>query len=544
LALGAVCALALGCNSVLDIREKEKVALVGDGGVPEDSAVDDDGGSFVLSIVNPPARADGTRSPLRMLRGSAASIDVAVDRSGGFEGTVTVLVSGLPRGISADPLIMLSSESAGSLTIRAAASAELGPASLSILGVHENLVLMPLDVPLIVQDPPGTPDKTFGDGGKVVIPVGSGGMGSGGIRLLANGSLVVCGHAKTDSVESAIVVARILSSGALDPAFAAGAGFSLSNCPGSKADACAALFVRPNGGIVLTGFTTPEAGQPRAIMTSRYRPDGFPDQNFGDPPSGFETTPLDGTRSEGHFVVGPTENDTFVVGGFGRGHPALLRFSKNGLLETTFGSESAQELSVQGGIRWLAQQTSGQFLAAIESSTFLLARFSSNGVLDKTFGDNGTKSIPVGGQASSAAVVLAPTDDSIFAVGTETVAAGAIDIALARLTNAWQLDPAYGVAGIGTVHFGGASIVSSAAVASDGAILVAGQTPTDAGPAFTVLRVTAAGTLDTTFGNAGRAALGAGMAQAITVDDLGRIVVAGFSGGTTEGSLLVYRLWP
>jgi hypothetical protein len=34
------------------------------------------------------------------------------------------------------------------------------------------------------------------------------------------------------------------------------------------------------------------------------------------------------------------------------------------------------------------------------------------------------------------------------------------------------------------------------------------------------------------------------MAQALVADELGRIVVAGFSGGASEGSLVVYRLWP
>jgi len=368
-------------------------------------------------------------------------------------------------------------------------------------------------------------------------------VGPGGVRLQPNGALVLCGHAKKEGVESAIVVARITASGALDSTFAGGPGAALGNSAGSKADACAATFLRPNGGIVFTGFATPVADQPRALVTGRFRPDGFPDQNFGTPPSGFQTTPLDGTGSEGYCVIGPTTNDTFVVGGVGRGHPALLRFGKNGLLDPTFGSESAQELSVPGGIRWLTQQASGDFVAAIESSTFLVARFTPNGALDKTFGDDGTKSIAAGGQASSAAVVLAQSDDSIVVLGTETLAAGATDIALARLTKSGQLDPAFGVAGLGTVHFGGASIVSSA-VESGGAIVVAGQTSTDAGSAFTVLRVSGDGSLDATFGTGGRQVLGVGMAQAITVDDLGRIIVAGFLGGTSEGSVVAYRLWP
>src|SRR5262249_6681131 len=146
----------------------------------------------------------------------------------------------------------------------------------------------PLTVPLIVQDAPGKPDTTFGSGGKVMLPAGSGGVGPGGIKLLpSTGSIHVCGHAKTDAAPSAIVVSRILLSGALDSAFTMGAGFALGNSLGSIADACAATILRPNGGIVMTGFATPQAG-PRVMMTSRYRPDGFPDQNFGSPPAGFE----------------------------------------------------------------------------------------------------------------------------------------------------------------------------------------------------------------------------------------------------------------
>jgi uncharacterized delta-60 repeat protein len=410
--------------------------------------------------------------------------------------------------------------------------------------VHEDVVLNPLDVPLIVQDAPGTPDITFGIGGKVVLPVGPGGVGPGGLQRLPTGLFVVCGHAKTDTVPSAIVISRILPNGDLDPKFNQGAGFALGNSPGSKTDACAAVFLRPNGGIVFTGFATPQADQPHVMLTGRYRPDGFPDQNFGPPsPGGFGTTTFDGTRSEGNFVSGPTPTDFFVVGGYGRGRPALLRFDKNGALDPKFNTQSAQELSAQGGIAWLAQQTTGNYLAAIESSTLFVARFSADGVLDRSFGDDGTKSIPAGGQASSASVVLATSDDAALVLGTQTASPDAADIVLARLTNAGQLDQAFATGGIGTVHFAGASKVSSA-IEQDGAIVVAGQTPIDTGPAFTVLRVSRDGTLDTTFGTGGREVLGPGMAQALVSDELGRIVVAGFSGGASEGSLVVYRLWP
>src|SRR5258708_5013987 len=93
-ALGVV----FGCNAALGIHEKERG--VADSGAPAD------GGSYSISVVKPPARADGTTAPVHLVRGSSASLDVSVERSGGFDGAVVVLVSGLARGVTADPLVV------------------------------------------------------------------------------------------------------------------------------------------------------------------------------------------------------------------------------------------------------------------------------------------------------------------------------------------------------------------------------------------------------------------------------------------------------
>ena len=50
----------------------------------------------------------------------------------------------------------------------------IGPSSLSILGVHDSFVSSSVDVPLVAQDAPGTPDTTFGSGGKVKDPSDNG----------------------------------------------------------------------------------------------------------------------------------------------------------------------------------------------------------------------------------------------------------------------------------------------------------------------------------------------------------------------------------
>ena len=95
-------------------------------------------------------------------------------------------------------------------------------------------------------------------------------------------------------------------------------------------------------------------------------------------------------------------------------------------------------------------------------------------------------------------------------------------------------------------HFGQAdSIVSSAALQADGGIVVAGQSATDAGQAFSVVRFTSNGSIDTTFGPGGRRTSDVGgTAQAIAVDAIGRIVVAGIAGSAADSGIVVYRLWP
>ena len=121
------------------------------------------------------------------------------------------------------------------------------------------------------------------------------------------------------------------------------------------------------------------------------------------------------------------------------GNPLRAERGREGRVETLdigAGSGTGTELfKATVGLGVCVVQASGDFVGAIDASTFLVARFSSSsGALDKTFGDDGTKSVAAGGQASSASVVVAQPDDSIVVLGTATLAAGATDIAFARLT--------------------------------------------------------------------------------------------------------------
>ena len=71
-------------------------------------------------------------SALDLTQGATASFSVTVTRSGGFSGDVTVSVEGLPAGVTASALTILSANSSGTITLTAAGTATVTGANLTV----------------------------------------------------------------------------------------------------------------------------------------------------------------------------------------------------------------------------------------------------------------------------------------------------------------------------------------------------------------------------------------------------------------------------
>src|SRR5262249_46542165 len=112
--------------------------------------------------------------------------------------------------------------------------------------------------------------------------------------------------------------------------------------------------------------------------------------------------------------------------------------------------------------------------------------------LDPSFGTYGSTALdPTNGFDIGADVAIQP-DGRIVVAGTSTVA---------RLLSDGSSDPTFGVAGIATMPANtGASAV---AIQSDGGIVLAGVADVQADTKMGVVRMTALGTVDPTFGTAG-----------------------------------------
>src|SRR4051812_5537077 len=123
-------------------------------------------------------------------------------------------------------------------------------------------------------------------------------------------------------------------------------------------------------------------------------------------------------------------------------------------------------------------------------------------MLDPTFGTNGKVTTDIGPGDDIANAVVTTTNKSA-AVGGHVGSPGMRDFAIAVYNSSGQLDSSFGNAGIVTTDFGGDD-VANAAVIQGTKLLVAGTTTTSNGSDFALARYTATGALDSTFGNGGK----------------------------------------
>jgi uncharacterized delta-60 repeat protein len=463
---------------------------------------------------------------------------------------VAVSVGGLPTGVTVDPLTLPAGASSGTLTLHATASSTLGGASIAISGASGNLSHA-VSLTLVVEDPSGSVDTTFGTNGRVVLPLGtaSNDLGSRGLAVQSDGSAVVCGNVTTTPGTVALAVARLTAAGASDPTFGV-AGSTIVNRPGSNVDVCSAVSVLSSGAIAAGGFTlsSPLNGA-HAFLAARLTTVGALDPTFG-AGAGMVAIPFGTTDAKANGMV-PQADGKLVLGGFGGGGVAFARQSTDGSLDSSYGANATGTVVTTfanaGAATGLALQSSGDVVASIQFTTFLVFRYTTLGILDSAFGSAGQATLDVGGQGSSAArSAVTQPDDSIVVAGDAMLAGGTRGMAVARFGASGAVDTTFGTAGSVVLSYaGGDAVAQAAALGGDGTIVLAGASFVGGASAFTVARLTSNGGVDPAFGTGGRVTFDSGgLAEAIAIDALGRIIVGGRITDGSRTSFVVYRLWP
>ena len=410
----------------------------------------------------------------------------------------------------------------------------------------------------------GALDTSFGTGGTVVTPIGSGSDNGNAMLLQPDGTILVGGLAWNGS-DLDFALARFTAAGALDTGFGGDSnndntpdGYSLTPI-GSGEDWGNALALAPGGEIVLAGFS--HNGTHADFALARYSSAGVPDASFGT--GGVVTTAAGAGTSYGAAVALQPDGKLVMVGdgynGAANQYDFLLtRFNADGTVDTGFGKDGVVTTDFQSGSNdygaAVAIQPDGKIVVVGYANNgsdndFAIARYTADGSLDSSFDDDG-KVVTALGSGNDRARAVAVRSDGKIVVG------GGIggDFAVARYNADGSLDASFGgdanndntPDGYVTTTMSSADDTALAvALQPGGEIVAAGAAIVGGDYDFAVARYTADGAPDTSFGTVGGSARTGyvttpmsdhrDIAYGVLLRGDGTIVVTGWAGSTAGG---------
>jgi uncharacterized delta-60 repeat protein len=354
----------------------------------------------------------------------------------------------------------------------------------------------------------GSPDSSFGSGGKAAYQLGSGTLPSSGATAVAiqqDGQIVLAGIASDSHNASEAMVARLNGSdGALDKTFDSDGWLGVQLGQGGQSSGLNAVAIQADKKIVVAGQALDSDGNSRFLVARLNGASGSFDSSFGS--AGKVLTQI-GTRSgtaEQASALAIQSDGKIVVGGQAADSTQHIRFlvarlkASNGGFDSTFGSAGKVLLQLGSGSQpvsaasALAIQPDGKILAGGNASpasgnpAFLVERLGVTGAPDTAFGSGGTVLTQLGSgfNAFSAVASLAlQGDGNVVAGGVVTDADGDNALVLARLTGATgDFDSSFGDGGKLVQQVGREDIPSSqatgVAIQPDGRILVGGMANT------------------------------------------------------------------
>jgi uncharacterized delta-60 repeat protein len=222
----------------------------------------------------------------------------------------------------------------------------------------------------------------------------------------------------------------------------------------------------------------------------------------------------------------------------------VLRLTAEGLPDASFSADGMSLAAGPGDGQDVAVQSNGKVVVAgcfdLCGSTrvqFAAVRFNADGTLDTAFGVGGVAAVAVGAfrpnfvQAENLALAL-QADGAILVAGWAWTGSVA-EIAIVRFTASGSLDTSFGGGdGIVTFSTGSTTIARDLTLRPDGRILVVGESTGVGAPSCVVLQLTATGSIDNTFGGGDglvSVVLGADrtICNAIALLPSGQVLVAG-----------------
>ncbi|MCC6422872.1 MAG: hypothetical protein IT447_05285 [Phycisphaerales bacterium] len=386
----------------------------------------------------------------------------------------------------------------------------------------------------------GVLDPTFGTLGKTTTDILN--RNDTGSAMVVDGSdnIFVAGSTATGNQvnSSDFALTKYNSNGTLVPSGFGGAGKSATDFFGNQ-DEANAIALQTDGKIILAGRAFYSDGINSDFAIARYKTDGTLDTNFG---TGgkvvvnfLQQDNATGVVMQGDkiLVVG-----TVSSGGAGSTQLAIVRLNSNGSVDTTYGTNGMISSAALPAATGAVLDGSQRLLVTATGEDFTLMRFTSTGQQDGSFGTGGVATVDFAGNTDTARALVLQGDKIVVAGDTQLSGPLNTAVGLARFNSNGTIDSTFGSGGTTTLDFTSSlDQARSVALTGDGKIVTAGFTGGVGAGNFAVARFNGNGTVDTTWGNAGKIttdfSTGGDNAAAVALQSTGKIVAAGLATGTT-----------
>lgn len=303
-----------------------------------------------------------------------------------------------------------------------------------------------------------------------------------------------------------------------------------------------AVLIQPDGKILAIG----DCGYSACV--SRYLANGTLDASFGvggtariDSPGATAgrsyLVSSAALQKTGKLVIAGVYTPDRTLGRIPKSQGLLLRLLPSGALDGSFGTggrvytDLGSGSAVDDGYWAVALDGNDKIVAAGSGGNdkgpqLLVARHQADGPLDPSFGvaGSGIVQIPdVGDTACSdrrlSSVAVDSASGAIFAAGVVCNAATYVDVAVVKLTGRGELDRSFGTHGGYAIHSPGVSDEAVSILVSGGRVVVASNSDsvftapdrtTERRGVYSLIGLTLAGRLDTSFGSGGTVSVDSG----------------------------------
>lgn len=300
----------------------------------------------------------------------------------------------------------------------------------------------------------GLLDTTFGTDGIVTTQIGTGQDTARAVAVQADGKIVVAGSSIGGATGLDFALARYLTDGSLDPTF--GVVGKVTTSFADDSDIAYAIAIDAQGNIVLAGESN-QGGSASGVdfALARYLPTGALDTTFdGDGKLTTAVSSFSGRDSAYAMVLEQVGAEQRILVAGGEGDFVLARYLPSGALDAGFGEGGTLKGvfgSSIGAARGVALTKEGKIVVAGHiNHDFAMVRFSENGALDTTFGAGAPVITKISATNWDEAHGVVIEESGKIVLGGWVYEGGGSNgnFALARYTAEGVLDPSFGNAGI------------------------------------------------------------------------------------------------